>query len=362
LWVGDADSPRAHPIVGLAVRGQKIDGADGMNSNQASRRAFTLVELLVVIAIIGILVALLLPAIQAAREAARRSDCINRLRQLSLACMNFHDSRKRFPPAVSDEPNTESVTPSKTEYAELGYLSFILPYVEFGNLGNLLKSKCHWQDEPNRTIGYGNAITQFRCPSQNNNEITYTDPPGGATAEELTNLRAHYHAVQGAKAKCIIFPFDPYPTKTYTIMTGSCCGDPKCGGNTTNGVIYPASKTTIRDIPDGTSHTFLIGEISWNCGPQRIWLVGGASKTNLDTYVYTSKNVFWPLNTAWREETGSPASPYANNDMSFGSNHPGGTHFAMCDGSVQFVRDDILLDTLKALASRKSAETFDPPF
>ena len=90
--------------------------------------------------------------------------------------------------------------------------------------------------------------------------------------------------------------------------------------------------------------------------------VGGASKTNLDTYIYTAKNVRWPLNTAFREETGQPYSGYANNDMSYGSNHPGGCHFAMCDGSVQFIRDDILMATYQALASRKSSEMFDPPF
>jgi prepilin-type processing-associated H-X9-DG protein len=118
----------------------------------------------------------------------------------------------------------------------------------------------------------------------------------------------------------------------------------------------------MRDIVDGTSHTFLVGEISWLCGPQRIWTVGGASAANLDTYVYTAKNVMWPLKTAYRAEQDAPASGYGNNDMSFGSMHPGGCHFAMCDGSIQFIRDDVSIETLRALASRKSNDTFESPF
>jgi prepilin-type processing-associated H-X9-DG protein len=92
--------------------------------------------------------------------------------------------------------------------------------------------------------------------------------------------------------------------------------------------------------------------------------VGGASKSNLDTYVYTAKNIYWPLNTACRDDPNTPKPcPYANNDMSFGSNHPGGCHFLMTDGSVQFVRQEVdLAGILKPMASRKSGEVVNSEF
>jgi prepilin-type N-terminal cleavage/methylation domain-containing protein len=324
------------------------------------RSAFTLVELLVVIAIIGILVALLLPAIQAAREAARRSTCLNQMKQIGLALLNHHDQKRRFPAAVSDVPNTNAAGGVITgEYVELGYIPYILPYLEHGNLYSLLNMKRHWQQDPNKTVGYNNIVPQFRCPSQNDTESTYVDPPGGGGTEELTHLRAHYMAVMGAKVACPGgLVTQPWPARAYT--TYGCAS---AGGSASNGVMYPASKTTMKDITDGTTYTFLVGEISWKCGPQRIWTVGGASYTNLDTFVYTAKNIRWPLNTAYREETGNPGSGYDNNDMSFGSYHAGGTHFAMCDGAIQFIKDSIDLNGVYLpLASRRAGESVENPF
>src|SRR5262245_12705852 len=98
------------------------------------RRGFTLVELLVVIAIIGILIALLLPAVQAAREGGRRTSCTNNLRQLSLAVQNFHSARKHFPPGYLGNLNVAQLPPPENEDQFTGYIPFILPYMEGRNI------------------------------------------------------------------------------------------------------------------------------------------------------------------------------------------------------------------------------------
>src|SRR5687767_5083604 len=127
-----------------------------VNKSHSRPTGFTLVELLVVIAIIGILVALLLPAIQAAREAARRAQCLNRMKQIGLALMNHHDAKKYFPSGLSDQPSTDFATgaqKSQPNFTELGYIPHILTYMELGNLLNGFSLKVHWQDTPNYQFG-----------------------------------------------------------------------------------------------------------------------------------------------------------------------------------------------------------------
>jgi prepilin-type N-terminal cleavage/methylation domain-containing protein len=349
-----------------------------MKRDSSSRCAFTLVELLVVIAIIGILVALLLPAVQAAREAARRTQCQNRIKQISLACLNYHDTNSTFPSATDIVPKG-AIAPNATYWS---YLVQVLPFMEENAVHDRIDFKLFWNTEPNRTFLYTQEMPGLRCPSHTDQDATFADPPGSGGVQELpTNLRAHYMGVMGAKSVCHA-PASPYPENTYKMMpdkngnfvSASC----DSGGIATNGLIsntagggkYLPSEIKMKDVTDGTSHTFMIGEISWNCGPQRIWAIGAATSQtagNVYSFNYTSKNVVYELNRACRVEKDNPsqcptANAFENNDMSFGSLHNGGCFFAMGDGSVQFVKDDITKELLRALSSRKSGETFDPQF
>src|SRR5271154_1220093 len=109
---------------------------------QMKRRAFTLVELLVVIAIIGLLMALLLPAVQAAREAARRSQCLNSIRQLGLACLNYESAKKHYPSALYDENGSQYAGP-------YGYIAIVTPYMEDQALHDLIDFSVRWDFPPN---------------------------------------------------------------------------------------------------------------------------------------------------------------------------------------------------------------------
>jgi len=337
--------------------------------------AFTLVELLVVIAIIGVLVALLLPAVQAAREAARRSDCQNRLRQIAIACQNYHDSMGHFPSGVSTALQDTTGGGSSSDrggtsaaatalYTSISYIAQILPHMEMQNLRNAIDLKKHWSAPEHGAIR-NTPLPALRCPSQLDAELTFVSPPGGGDVEELSFLRAHYMGVMGAKATCP--ESGDYPLNTYTMLSRPSNSPNPCdqfhGGAATNGVIFPGSKVPIKDVIDGSSQTLLAGEISWSCGPQRVWIVGTASEKNIESYVYTAKNLRWPMNTAFRAVPGQPFSGYGNNDMSFGSFHTGGAFFVLCDGSVQFLREDIHFeDVYRPMASRASEEVVQATF
>lgn len=335
----------------------------------APRRGFTLVELLVVIAIIGILVALLLPAVQAARESARRMQCINQLRQLVLAAHNYHDAHKQLPPH-GDRPTALS------SHARL------LPYMENQNLHDLVDQTRHWRSPVNE-VALNTPLPFLKCPSGEEFEWTGINNRDTGTLVQ-SDLRAHYVGNAGARAGC-----SPpgggrgggswdWPESAYTQY--ACSDDTSSsGGIGNNGTIFPLSDVGFKDILDGTSYTMMYAEMSWLVDrrqsasgqtPIEPWIVGSTSIDNSDPnskagstgWVQNCKNVRWPINGEWYVNEDGTANVVLT-DTSLGSNHPGGTNIGMSDGSAHFVREDIdVAGVLRPMASRMAEDTYQKPF
>lgn len=298
------------------------------------RKGFTLVELLVVIAIIGILIALLLPAVQAAREAARRSQCSNNLKQLGLALHNYADVHQKFPPAGWSVRN------------QLSWVTMVLPFMEQSALGDQIDFKA-----PNYTGGAGTPANNNRgiavkplktilCPSSKTVQNTYpgddyTDPSGTV----VPTYSLHYYGVMGPGRDALPLPrpttanadFDPAPTGH--------------GGWCLDGILIRDRCRGFRDITDGTSNTFLLGEISWEmAGTYRNYVRGCYGSASAP-----AKNLTYGINVQ--------AYTSANfNDVSFGSQHPGGTHFLIADGSTSFISETVDMDLYRAAGTLDGRE------
>ena len=351
------------------------------------RSGFTLVELLVVIAIIGMLIALLLPAVQAAREAARRMTCKNHLKQIALAVHNHHDSKGTVPAECSYKTTDTDLLP-----IGMNWRARILPFVEQQSIANLVDltdpsvtsgSATSWE-----TLRYrwaSNRIPFYLCPSQSK-DIADIQPTFTDNGETKNKYVSHYYGIPGALG--II----PGTTNTYYSVAGTAPvyfiasprGDAIMGPHTDNGTIIINGTLTFGSITDGTSNTLLVGEISWeDFGGHYEWSRGTMDAAGGVNSMVSAKGIAydWSINYGKNKETtdtfektfllpnGTPDTrkyPVKGQNTAgsgvggFGSNHSGGCHFAFCDGSVHFVSETISSDTLLGLASRDTGETVSP--
>jgi prepilin-type N-terminal cleavage/methylation domain-containing protein/prepilin-type processing-associated H-X9-DG protein len=346
------------------------------------KKAFTLVELLVVIAIIGVLIALLLPAVQAAREAARRMSCTNNLKQFGIAVHNYHDTTESLVP--------ESLHDDARDWAEktVSFRVRLLPFIEQSAIRAMIAGQSSFTDIE---ILSQNKVTFFLCPSSSEVYQNFTgspDPDGKFTS--------HYFGVAGSLG---INPatgsqYSTDPLKTSFVGTGPFAN--------TGAIIYD-SRFSFAAVTDGTSNTFLIGEISWNgYGGYQNWTRGttpndgsvpGLPLGSLAGAALTSvKGVAenWAINAGkrldplaeitqayWDESTktlGSSIGLIAGSGVDtttymsaghgvsgFGSNHSGGANFGLCDGSVRFVSETTSTSVLMSLASRDGGESQSLP-
>lgn len=332
------------------------------------RTGFTLVELLVVIAIIGILVALLLPAIQAAREASRRTQCSNNLKQLGLGLQNHHDVLQRLPPGGAQDQS-----PFGTAAGGEGssWLVYILPYIEMGPLYDtfLFTSGSGWGTGAatnNYNLVNNVAMPGYRCPSSPLPQFATGTGYGGTNPALPT-----YAGVSGAINGLI-----PGYTESRTSTGGGGAGCCTGGIVAAAGVLFPNSKTNYRDILDGTSNCLAVAEQSnfiittdgvknaWNAGSGDGWLIGvNATSTppnfnnGGDARAFNTTTIRYPVNQNGTWPPGGNCGGMGvcinvGNNVPVNSAHPGGALVLLCDGSVRFVADATPVATLAQLATR----------
>ncbi len=304
-------------------------------------RGFTLIELLVVIAIIAILIALLLPAVQQAREAARRTQCKNNIKQLGLALHNYHDTFLVFPSAMFA---------SGSRYLP-NWAPRVFPYIDQATRSNQLNSmSADWTNnlQPwrfdtaphNGRDSIWGPIPTFSCPSSSLGNTAIDIPSATAVNPWVAQQGAlHYRGCSG-RSEDIVNPTDVLNNRYAT-----------------TGIFFPHAKIDIAKITDGTSNTILLGESSssmgWTTTMKNSW--GGIQPWTWGEYWYVdtrrltidSKHIQFPIN--YRGTFGATATPYT-------SDHVGGAHFLLADGSGRFVSENIDLATLKGLGTRSMGE------
>lgn len=321
-----------------------------LKKNDNCPRAFTLVELLVVIAIIGILIALLIPAVQAAREAARRMQCSNNLKQLMLGFHGYHDAHGTLPPeAWLNFKNNKS--------QGLGIMVRVLPYLEKAGVFSRIDFDNPYEEDEGTGTYEGNEtlakelITAMHCPSCS--ELYSSMSQYG---QELHCFTSHYYGITGAVG------MNARTQRAYSLIrTREANGGDFGGGpNANNGVFFENSCISFAKVVDGLTNTFALGEIAHNeYRGYFAWVRGAYANPINEAIIYvSSKNVEWELNKICNPEDPN-AALYRQfySTGSFSSHHASGVNFALCDGSVQFVHDNVALSILLAYSSRKGRES-----
>ncbi len=349
-------------------------------------QGFTLVELLVVIAIIGVLVALLLPAVQAAREAARRMNCQSNLKNIALGCLNYESARGTLPPGSLNSPMAGA------DGRHSGFTVLILPYVEQGAASTRVVAAIKQRGENNSTNFFdsyevmdlvGNELTLYNCPSDSEpNDQLEPGKSKGWKGSNYAGVMGSYASRKKLTALC---------SNSNRGGTDDCAGGGIYSGPINfDGLLTQDTTIPIKRATDGMSNTLMLGERWYQL---RAWAVGGwwaggptfnpedpnpAKGPTYGSSIFSCKNINskYPINAdvetvgcytshaIGQDRPTTAACATKNmpiNDTPFGSFHPGGANFAKGDGSVTNLADELDLDVFLALGSRNGEETVSLP-
>lgn len=313
------------------------------------RHAFTLVELLVVIAIIGILIALLLPAVQAAREAARRSQCSNNIKQIGLALHNYHDTMNRFPPGGMWDPAPTWDPPQNPNAPRGSVLMRLLPYIEQQVIYKGIDFKNNTDSQSiNGVPIYQMIIGTYVCPSDKNDGLT--------NSVAVANYGANYGPSDVSSTGNPSCPCAEGATWYAYRTVGNYGATNPAGPFTRYGHKYMCR---MADVTDGLSNTIFFGEVRRDCSSHNR---GGWARTNNGQGLFTT---LIPINYDSCDLGNNPdgCKRYCNWNMEFGfkSLHPGGAQFLFGDGAVHFLPETIDHWNYQALGDRAGGKVASVP-
>jgi len=304
------------------------------------RAGLTLIEVLVVVGVIGLLAALILPAVQSAREAARRAQCVNNLKQLVLAAQGYHGSMGSFPSCLYLHP---AYSKAGRAWNNAGWLALMLPQLDQQPLYSAINFEIMWGSTPvtgpwgtawsPRLYGEQNAtvraavVDTFVCPSDPSPRVD------ALNADEVMGREAAGTSYVGnVGSNCLDRAVNGFP-----------CADPMLGDLTGGNGVYwrHGSRVSAAEVTDGLSNTFMAGEQVMAASQWNAWVHANQSLASTAL----------PLNYAPPQGMTNWVWTY-----SFRSRHPGGANFGLCDGSVRFVKDSVAFGVYQALNTRASAD------
>ncbi len=313
-------------------------------------RGFTLIELLVVIAIIAVLIALLLPAVQQAREAARRSQCKNNLKQIGLAMHNYHDTYSALPWAGATGNGGDVEMACTWRYSILPYIDQAPLYTQMSAVDRGPGNLNTWVSGAVTVPFHLQVISGYQCPSENQEKILSGNQVGGDCSVPSTCAMSNYNMSAGTCSPCGGTP--PMAAAGVPMLVDNYyCTYTKGDGMFSHGSGAKMLSLNLKACNDGTSNTLLGGE-------KTVYPSGSvpANSPGTDGTNYSGWLSQWGSVSSVSHGINYPGRASYCSGIQYGSRHVGGAHFVMVDGSVTFISQNVAFQVLAALATKNASD------